>query len=54
MPRLTKAEIARLLQAVNDTLRAREALVAESDGRLTVQTFPRGEGFDVELTVRTR
>lgn len=52
--RLTKVQVERLKKAIGETLQARESLLAESDGRLTIQTYPRGEGYDVELTIKTR
>jgi hypothetical protein len=54
MPRLTETQIRRLQQAIAEKLQSREALVAESDGHLTVETYPHGDGYDVKLIIRTR
>lgn len=52
--RLSEQQVGRLLAAIATTLRAREGLVAQSDGRLEIKTYPKGDGFDVELIVKTR
>jgi hypothetical protein len=52
--RLTRGQVERLANDVRDKLLAREVLVAESAGKLTIDTYPRGEGFDIELTLKVR
>ena len=51
---LTTGQVERLANDVRAKILARKALVAESGGKLVIHTYPRGEGFEIELTVTTR
>jgi hypothetical protein len=46
--------IQRLADDVRAKILAKAALVAESEGKITIEIFRRGEGFDIRLTVTTR
>src|SRR5436189_96998 len=50
--RLTRQQIERLANSIREKMLAREAFIAESYGKLTIQTFPHGDGFEIEFTVK--
>ncbi len=54
MNQLTSEQIRRLAEDVRSKIVARESLIAESEGEITIRIFRRGAGFDIKLSVTTQ
>ncbi len=54
MNQLSTEQIRRLAEDVRSKIIAKEWLIAESEGEITVRIFRRGTGFDIKLSVTTQ
>lgn len=43
--------MANLERDITRKLREKRALIAESEGPITIKLFPKGRGFDIKLTL---
>jgi hypothetical protein len=46
--------ILRLADEVRAKILAEEQLIARAEGKITLDLFPKGEGYDIKLTITTR
>ena len=51
--RLTEEEVFRMADDVHAKILAHTALIAVAKGRITIEVFRNGKGFDVNLTITT-
>jgi hypothetical protein len=52
--RLRTDQVRQLADDVRAKMLAKEALIAESEGEITIRIFPTHDNFDIKLTVTTR
>jgi hypothetical protein len=51
-PRIER--ILRLADQVRAKIITEEQLIARAEGKITLDLFPKGEGYDIKLTITTR
>jgi hypothetical protein len=52
--RVESKQVQRLAEDVRAKILAKAALISESEGKVVIEAFPKGDGFDIKLTVTTR
>ncbi len=53
MDQLSVEQVRRLAEDVRSKIMARESLIVQSEGEITIRIFRRGTGFDIKLSVTT-
>ena len=51
-PRIER--ISRLADEVRAKIIAEEQLIVRAEGKITLDLFPKGDGYDIKLTITTR
>lgn len=46
--------VQRLAEDMQRTILAKKALIDAADGKITFEVFPKGGGFDIKVTVKSR
>ena len=51
MAKLTTGQVEKLADEVRAKILAKAVIVSESEGKITVEIFRKGSGFDIKLSV---
>lgn len=54
MNELSTEQIRRLAGDVQSKILAKQTLLAQSEGEITIRIFRRGDGFDIKLSITTQ
>ena len=46
-----REQVQRMAKAVHDKILSKQALIAETEGELTIRVFRKGPGYDIKLRV---
>jgi hypothetical protein len=52
--KLTTDQVNQLISDVSAKMRAKQALIAESGGRVKIEVYPNRSNFEIVLTIQTR